>query len=34
MVGLQFKSAEALQDLCALGVELSPFVCEGEAQVQ
>lgn len=35
MVGLQFKSAEALQkDLCALGVELSPLVCEGEAQVQ
>lgn len=34
MVGLQFKSAEALQkDLCALGVELSP-VCEGEAQVR
>lgn len=35
MVGLQFKNAEALRkDLCALGVELSPPVCEGEAQVQ
>lgn len=35
MIGLQFKSADALQkDLCALGVELSPLVCEGEAQVQ
>ncbi|RCV38009.1 hypothetical protein SETIT_8G107900v2 [Setaria italica] len=35
MVGLQFKNAEALRkDLCALGVELSPLVCEGEAHVQ
>ncbi|XP_025827330.1 flavin mononucleotide hydrolase 1, chloroplatic isoform X2 [Panicum hallii] len=35
MVGLQFKNAEALRkDLCALGVELPPLVCEGEAQVQ
>ncbi|EES17979.1 hypothetical protein BDA96_09G099400 [Sorghum bicolor] len=35
MIGLQFKSAKALQeDLCALGVELPPLVCEGEAQVQ
>ncbi|CAO2148737.1 unnamed protein product [Urochloa humidicola] len=35
MVGLQFKNAETLRkDLCALGVELSPLVCDGEAQVQ
>jgi len=35
MVGLQFKNAEALRkDLCALGVELPPLVCEGDAQVQ
>ncbi|CAL4984641.1 unnamed protein product [Urochloa decumbens] len=35
MVGLQFKNAEALRkDLCALGVELSPLVSDGEAQVQ
>lgn len=35
MVGLQFKSAEELRkDLCALGVELSPLVCEREAQNQ
>ena len=35
MVGLQFKNAEAMRkDLCALGVELPPLVCEGDAQVQ
>ncbi|WVZ52077.1 hypothetical protein U9M48_003170 [Paspalum notatum var. saurae] len=35
MVGLQFKSAEMLQkELCTLGVELSPLVCEGDTKVQ